>query len=235
MRSIVLHFSCDGGGPVEFKHTFYPPLQSATAFEEWAEIAITQFSTYYCKKNVSKSNNKFYYDSDKMVEIPEGAYSVNSLDDELKNLLGHENILLMGHEATGKIGLWCRFSVDFSRENNLAELLGFKSGGELSAGKVHFAEKSSNLHATEALHIKCDNCEGAILNGRQSDIIHTVILNVEPQFKVVSIPTRAIYHRLRLGNISELKFSIVDDKGEPLEDWQAPILLQAHLILNSPE
>jgi hypothetical protein len=236
-RSFVLNFSSDGvDDKASFSHRFYPPLQSAAAAalgdEVGAEVAITLFSSYYCKKNVDKSNNKFYFDDDRMVELPEGTYSVHTLEEELKNLVGSDNILLAVQEPTGRLGIWCKYPVNFGKENSLGELLGFEKDSVLAPARVHIAPKTTNLHAAEAIYVKCHGAEGAIVNGEQSDVIFTIALNAEPQFKISATPTRAIYHRIKLSSISELRFTVVDDRGQCVStDWKSPILLQAHLIV----
>jgi len=51
------------------------------------ELGLTDFETYYTIPNVNSSNNKFYFDNDENIIIPDGSYELCDIAAYLKNVL----------------------------------------------------------------------------------------------------------------------------------------------------
>jgi len=51
------------------------------------KLDLTDFETYHTIPNVNFSNNKFYFDDDKKITIPEGSYELHSINDYLKRAI----------------------------------------------------------------------------------------------------------------------------------------------------
>ncbi|KYQ47229.1 hypothetical protein ALC60_13751 [Trachymyrmex zeteki] len=53
------------------------------------ELGLTNFETYNTIPNITSVNNKFYFDTDKMISIPEGSYELSAMGKYLKAAIIH--------------------------------------------------------------------------------------------------------------------------------------------------
>lgn len=199
---------------------YSPPIQLSSD----CEIALTNFSTYNSIPNITELNNVFYYGDDKKVVIPIGCYEIedlerylndqirdkiNSVPPDKKEILGEESLSLKGNRQTLKAEIYCRYAIDFKKENNLGSVLGF----EKIVLKPFIKYESTglvNIMSTDLLHITCNVAEGSYSNGKKTHIIHTQIIDVGPGFKVASNILSPIYHRVTTRELSNLELRVCD-------------------------
>ena len=96
------------------------------------ELGLMWFSSYNSIYNITNENNNFVYSKDggktfQQFKINPGAYEIKEIESELKKNLG-DLITIQPQLSTGKvvINLAENVIIDFTKENNLSELLGFE-------------------------------------------------------------------------------------------------------------
>ncbi|KYQ47517.1 hypothetical protein ALC60_13458 [Trachymyrmex zeteki] len=103
------------------------------------ELGLTDFETYHTLANVNSTNNKFYFDDDKIV-IPEGSYELRDIERYLKREILHSHdakrkededgefpLVIRANNNTMRSEIKCAYRIDFTKPHNIGSLLGFSS------------------------------------------------------------------------------------------------------------
>ena len=105
--SFVLKLS---GNTSVLKANYFPPIILDGEFE----VAVIFMETWNSIANITSKNNKFYYDQNKEITIPEGSYEISDIQKYLARQLkaehikhptpdfGKEAIVLVGNHSTLK-------------------------------------------------------------------------------------------------------------------------------------
>lgn len=205
--------------------TYYPnSLQLNVQYE----CALLHFSTYNSIPNIDKRNNKLYYGSGEIIEIPEGSYELQDISDYLKSEIKDGTIKLQCNNNTLKTTLYSSKNIDFTKVDTFRSLLGFNKQ-ILKANKWHVSEFPVNILPTTVIRIECDIVSGSYINGEPSHIIHEFALNVPPGYRIIEIPKNAIYFPINQNNISCIHIRLLDINNNLINLRGEEVQLYLHL------
>lgn len=205
--------------------TYYP---NTLQLNEQYECALLHFSTFNSIPNIDKTNNKFYYGSNEVIEIPEGTYELQDINDYLKSKIKDASIKLQCNNNTLKTTVFCTKNINFSKEDTIRNLLGFDKQ-ILEPNKWHVSQFPVNILPTTVIRIECDIVSGSYTNGKPSHIIHEFALNVPPGYRIIEIPKNAIYFPVNQNNISCIHIRLIDINNRLINLRGEEVQLYLHL------
>ena len=147
--------------------------------------------------NVTNSNNKFYFmksisDKDGFIQvtIPTGAYEIESLNNETKRIIFHEDIF---PEANYPFTIKPNFSTiasiigispqgpvfSFKSDDTIRDLLGFLA--ILFYEEYYLSPNPVDILSFDSIFLETDIAQGLIFEGKRSGIIHKFIMDVDPR------------------------------------------------------
>lgn len=192
------------------------------------ECALLHFSTFNSIPNIDKTNNKLYYGSNEVLEIPEGTYELQDISDYLKSEIKDCLIKVQCNNNTLKTLIYCTKDINFTKEGTFRRLLGFNKQ-ILKANKWHVSELPVNILPTTVIRIECDIVSGSYINGKPSHIVHEFALNVPPGYRIIEIPRNAIYFPINQNNISCIHVRLLDINNRLINLRGEEVQLYLHL------
>lgn len=192
------------------------------------ECALLSLSTFNSIPNIDKNNNKFHYDDNKVIEIPEGAYELQDICDFLQNNIRGCDLKLTCNNNTLKIELYCSKVVRFEKENSLGDLLGF-GNIVLEANKIHESRNIVNILSTTVVRVECDLVSGSYINGISSHILHEFAPNVPPGYRIIEIPKHIIYFPVNRNSIDNINIRLLDIRNNLINLRGEEVQLYLHL------
>ena len=178
------------------EHLFQPLQTNNKQFK----IAITFLSAYNGIFNVTNRNNKFYFkknliDEDFIqIRIPEGAYEIESLNDEIKRILIDKEYYI---EANYPFTIKPNFStlgsiitispqgpiIGFVFDDSIGNLLGFKES--ILWEEYKLSPNPVDILSFDNIFIETDIAQGMIFKGKRTGIIHNFTMDVAPGYKYI--------------------------------------------------
>ena len=178
------------------EHLFQPLQTNNKQFK----IAITFLSAYNGIFNVTNRNNKFYFkknliDEDFIqIRIPEGAYEIESLNNEIKRILIDKEYYT---ESTYPFTFKPNFStlgsiitislqgpiIGFVFEDSIGKLLGFSA--TILWDEYNLSPNPVDILSFDNIFIETDIAQGMIFEGKRTGIIHNFTMDVDPGYKFV--------------------------------------------------
>ena len=178
------------------EHLFQPLQTNNNQFK----IAITFLSAYNGIFNVTNRNNKFYFkknliDEDFIqIRIPEGAYEIESLDDEIRRILIDKEYY---SESDYPIKIKPNFStlgsiitispqgpiIGFVFNDSIGNLLGFNEA--ILWDEYNLSPNPVDILSFDNIFIHTDIAKGMIFKGKRSGIIHNFTMDVDPGYKYI--------------------------------------------------
>ena len=173
------------------EHLFQPLQTNNKQFK----IAVAFLSAYNGIFNVTNKNNKFYFKKSIIEEdfiqinIPPGAYELESLNDEIKrNIIDKEYYT----EANYPFSIKPNFStlgsiieikpqgpiIGFVFEDSIGGLLGFNE--TILWEEYNLSPNPVDILSFDNIFIECDVAQGMIFKGKRSGIIHNFTMDVDP-------------------------------------------------------
>lgn len=192
------------------------------------ECALLYLSTFNSIPNIDAKNNIFYYGEHDVVEIPEGAYELQDLNDYIKEQMKNTTFNLFCNNNTLKTYLFSTKDIHFGKERGLGSLLGF-GDKTLEANKLHESQHPVNILSTTVVRIECDIVSGSYINGKSSHIIHEFAPNVPPGYRLIEIPKNVIYFPVNQNNITSINIRILDIKNNLINLRGEEVQLYLHL------
>jgi hypothetical protein len=192
------------------------------------ECALLHFSTFNSIPNVNKHNNKFYYDDNEVIEIPEGAYELQDIYDYLKHKVKNCVFKLFCNNNTLKATIFCTKDIHFEKPNSIGELLGYGKAF-LKSHKLYESPLPVNILSTTVVRIECDIISGSYINGQASHIIHEFAPNVPPGYRIIEIPKNTIYFKVNRENINCINIRILDINNNIIDFRGEEVNLYLHL------
>lgn len=173
------------------------------------ECGLLYISTFNSIPNVDARNNKLYYGKNKVVEIPEGSYELQDIDDYLKEHLQECTFTLTCNNNTLKTAILCSENIYFDKERSIGRLLGF--GAEsIQANILTESPYPVSILSTTIVRIECDIVSGSFVNGKPSHIIHEFVPNVPPGYRIIETPKNVIYFPVTQNSLSSITIRILD-------------------------
>jgi len=204
--------------------TFSPAIE----FDGNFEIALLNLETYYSFPNIDSSNNTLrIYNGTAWttIQIPEGSYELENINDYVQKQLGNENVSLLPNTNTLKavIVVGDGHRVDLSAANSLASVLGFErrifeAGTFESTGLVNIMNVSS-------IKVICSGIANSFSNGVRDNVIYSFFPDADVGAKIVERPFQPTYLPVACKRMEDFYVSLVDQNDKPLnlrgEEWSA--------------
>ena len=178
------------------EHLFQPLQTNNKQFK----IAVTFLTAYNGIFNVTNRNNKFYFkknliDEDFIqIRIPEGAYEIESLDNEIRRILIDKEYYT---EETYPFSIKPNFStlgsiieikpqgpiIGFVFDDSIGKLLGFNE--TILWDEYNLSPNPVDILSFDNIFIETDIAQGMIFKGRRTGIIHNFTMDVDPGYKYI--------------------------------------------------
>ena len=173
------------------EHLFQPLQTNNKQFK----IAITFLTAYNGVFNVTNRNNKFYFkkaliDEDFIqIRIPEGAYEIESLNDEIKRIIIDKEHYT---EANYPFSIRANFStlgsivdirpqgaiIGFVFDDSVGKILGYNE--TILWEEYNLSPNSVHILSFHNIFIECDIAQGMIFKRKRTGIIHNFTMTVDP-------------------------------------------------------
>ena len=208
------------------EHLFQPLQTNNKQFK----IAITFLSAYNGIFNVTNKNNKFYFkknliDEDFIqIRIPEGAYEIDSLDNEIRRILIDKEYCT---EANYLFTIKPKFSticsiitispqgpiIGLVFEDSIGNLLGFNE--TILWEEYNLSPNPVDILSFDNIFIETDIAKGMIFKGRQTGIIHNFTMVVDPGYKYIERFRGGVFWFVMVSKdiISSINFRLRNENG----------------------
>lgn len=191
------------------------------------ECGLLYFSTFNSIPNIDERNNKFYYGTNEVIEIPEGSYELQDICDYLKANIKNCVFNLTCNNNTLKTNIFCTKDVHFENHNSLGKTLGFG----MKTVKANISSKSQypvSILSTTIVRIECDVVSGSFVNGKASHIIYEFVPNVPPGYRIIEIPKNIIYFPVNQNSISAINIRLLDAENKQINLRGEEVQLYLH-------
>ena len=175
------------------EHLFQPLQTNNKQFK----IAVTFLSGYNGIFNVTNKNNKFYFKKSLIEEdfiqirIPEGAYEIESLDNEIKGIIIDQEHY---NENDYPFKIKPNFStlgsiIEITQPGIIAFIFGDSIGNLLGFDETLLYEEYNlspnpvDILSFDNIFIETDIAQGMIFKGKRTGIIHNFTMDVDPGYK----------------------------------------------------
>lgn len=220
-----------GKNPAALVSNFFPPLELTDG--EWY-AGLLDFTTYNSIPNVESGKNNVFPiikgTDEILIEIPTGAYEIDDIETYLKKALGDRKFSLRPNNNTLQCEIYCSFDIDFKlSDQNMGEMLGFKTKTKLEAHKLHISETPVNIIKVNTIQIRCNIVKDSYKDGENQHILHSFYPTVEPGFKIVETPVNVIYLPVNVQRVDNITLSVVDQTGDIINFRDEVITARLHL------
>ena len=178
------------------EHLFEPLQTNNKQFK----IAVTFLTAYNGIFNVTDKNNNFYFTKSITDEgfikivIPEGAYELENLDNEIKRIIIDENHYTeTNYPFKIKPNLNTQRSIieisspgpiiTFQPDDSIGKLLGFNKTTIFE--ECNLSPNLVDMISFDNIFITSDISQGMVFKGKRSGIIHNFTMDVSPGYKYV--------------------------------------------------
>lgn len=192
------------------------------------ECALLHFTTFNSIPNITNNNNKFYYDVDKEIEIPEGAYELQDIKDYIQSKVEDCVFKLFCNNNTLKTSIFCTKEIHFEKPNSIGDILGFGKV-YLKSHKIHESPFTVNILSTPVVRIECDIISGSYINGKSSHIIYEFAPNVPPGYRIIEIPKNIIYFPVNRDTVNNINIRVLDINNNLVNLRGEEVQLYLHL------
>jgi hypothetical protein len=217
-------FQVTGKGPV-IVQSHYPTIE-LNPLKTYA-IALLSLDTYNSIPNILQGANKFYYDGDKVVEIPVGAYELGDINTYLQKKIGKKNIELVGNLNTQQTAMTCTFPVDFTPSDSIGPLMGFAT--KVLAPGFHQSEHIVNITKVHAINIECNIAQNSYKMGVPDHTIYQLVPRVAPGYRIDEAPINLIFFPLNTRFIDTLQFTLTDQDNRLVDFQGEPITIRVFI------
>lgn len=242
-QSITVSMS---GEMTNLSSTYFPVIN---VYKD-SEIALLCLHTYNMFPNVNETNNNIriivkgrYLD----IKLPFGCYEIEDITQYICNKIHEDNEginkvvnadkfhdpidFTMNTDITRmKCVMSCNYLVDFTIENSLASLLGFKKKIYGNGGLSSFrSTKNIDINAVNSIKVLCNVANGSFDNGLQSHSIYEFFPRERSGAKIVESPTNLIYYKLNTEVLSTININLVDQENKPIHNFNERITVVLHI------
>jgi hypothetical protein len=194
------------------------------------EICLLNFSTYNSIPNISEllRNNTLTYKHENGVKdiiFPTGSFEIDDINDFIDENL---KIEIRPNLTTLKVEIFSAYEIDFTKDNSIANLLGF-SKQIIPANTLVESDLPVNIMKVNSIRIKCNIASGGYENKQLTNVIHEFFINDRPGEKINEIPKNLIYYPLTTNSIREIDIRIVDQDGDLIDFRNEKISIRLHI------
>lgn len=192
------------------------------------ECGLVYFSTFNSIPNIDKNNNKFHYGENEVIEIPEGSYELEDINDFLKNNINDCTFKIICNNNTLKTKIFCSKDIHFEKNSSISSILGF--GNEmLKANILHESQYPVSILPTTIVRVECDIVSGSYINEKPSHIIYEFAPNVPPGYRIIEVPKNLIYFPVNQTSVSEINIRILDNNNKLVNLRHEELQLYLHI------
>lgn len=194
------------GDKSEISQNIYPPIILKPNISYC--VGLIGFHTFNSIANIEERNNQFYYDKEKCITIPTGAYEIEDIEKYLQNRIVEENLFysteidvhiekekvlsLKPNNNTLKCEIKSSYEVDFTHSDSIGKLLGF-SLRKLDIGKLHQSDLPVNIIKVLSVRVDCNIVNGSVYEGQFSHTLYEFSPNVNPGYKINIEPHNILF------------------------------------------
>lgn len=219
---------------------FFPPL----ILEQDSEMCLLSLIAWNSISNVDESNQNFYYD-DKKIQIPTGCYELEDINTFLKRELrmehlnspltdddkikmDNEALTLYGNRHTLMAEITSRYSVDFTKPNNIGTILRF-TGIKTEPFVRAISNRPVKILKVQVYQVSCNLITNSYEGDRESHVIYEFFPSVAPGYKINQVPNQLIYYHLPSRLIHEIEVRLTDQDDNLLNFRGEVIHLRLHI------
>jgi hypothetical protein len=191
------------------------------------ECGLLYLSTFNSIPNIDGRNNKLYYGDSEELDIPEGSYELQDLDDYIKTHIQGCTFKLMCNNNTLKTSVLCSKNIYF-KSGTVGKILGFDNE-TVPANILKESPLPVSILSTTIVRVECDIVSGSFINGKPSHIIYEFAINCPPSFRIIETPKNVIYFPVTQNSISSLKIRILDTNNNLINIRGEEIQIYLHL------
>lgn len=142
------------------------------------------------------------------INLPTGSYELSTLESNIQKLLPSQVTMfqLRANENTLKCLMTCSHEIDFTIENNISRILGFKNI-VYSAEILHESERLINIMKVNCIKIECNLISGSFNDGVPSQTIHAFFPSVPQGYTIIEVPRHPVFYPLNTSTISKVNIS----------------------------
>ena len=194
-------------------------------------LGLINFVTYNTIFNVTEKKNALLVSTDsdaatatwETITLDPGAYEIDQMNAEINRLLGRSTVgvptnsftLEPNEQTLHSIIKLNDLIVSFNTPNSIASILGFRETTILTAD-FNKSPNKVNIISVDRIHLCCDAIDGSLLNGKESPILFSFVLNEEPGTRIVREPNVILPKYLNKQKLETIEFWLIDDDGEPV-------------------
>ena len=199
------------GNSSELSCDIFPSLE----VENNAQICLLSLQTNNSIPNIEPGCNTIAFrnliNENEYVIIPTGSYELVYLESVIQRMMPDYITFfeLKSNSNTLKCMISCSHEIDFSVENSIAKLLGFRNV-LYTSGDIHKSENIVNIMKVNCIKIECNLITGSFCDGTPSQIIHELYPTVPAGYKIVEVPRHPVFYALNTTSISKVNIILKD-------------------------
>lgn len=228
---------------------FYPPMILDKKYEY--SCALLEFTAYNSIANVTKKNQKLYYNievpvvdigdtaivktnekqySVNYITVPTGAYEFKELTQYLNaeaKRLGF-SLSVEVNKNTLKSKVKSSLELLFDRADSIHTILGFEKT-TIDANTERISEHVIKITSLNTISIECDIISGSYTNGKRGHSLYEFAPTTEIGYKIVKVPEHIVYLPVNRHEISSIQIRIVDQDGNLIDFRGEKITCRIHI------
>lgn len=243
MQTTLFFDSSKGcGSSDKFTVDFNPPI--ALDENKNYSIGLVSADIWYSWYNITNNNNKFRYHNGKEwknLEILPGSYNVPDINNELLRMMREQSdydtskdkpyINVTENLSTSRTRIEIRngYKVDFTIENSLRSIFGFKTK-QLTTNGFHDSDNNADITNVQTLLIHCSLVTSSYLNGSSSDIIYAFNVDKPPGYLISIMPFKVFHQRIQnVSQISAITLTVTDQDNRRIDFNGEKVTYYLHL------
>lgn len=219
------------GNSSELSCDIFPPLE----VDETTQLCLLSLQTNNSIPNIELGCNTIGFRvalglNREKITIPTGTYELSNLETAIQSLLPDAVswFQLKADSNTLKCKMSCSNDIDFTVENNISSLLGFKN--EIYTEEtVHESEKIVNIMKVNCIKIECNLISGSFNDGTPSQNIHEFCPSVPPGYKIIEIPRHPVFYSLNTTSIDKVDRVLKDQNNSLINLREQPITIRLQI------
>jgi hypothetical protein len=197
------------------------------------------------KININYTNNKFYYlingvdqnnnqiKEERVIDIPNSKYDFNELIMTINGLLKKDSGFFKASFKDSKVIIdvtKSAYSIDFSKQNTLADVFGF--GNKVLTSGKNVSENNFNSKTIDNVFIWCNIIDDSYINNKKVNSIYKFRLDddeINQQNLLISKePAHLIYHKVT-SRPNKITLKLVDINNNLIEFDRINLFVELHM------
>lgn len=211
----------------ELSQTFHPPLKLKSGINY--AIGLRSLVTFNSIPNITNKNNEFRVDEESFY-LPIGTYEIDDIAKFINFASqGEVNLKIFLNRRNQKCKLYCNKTIDFTRPNSFAHLLGF---GKviLHENEYHESKFCVDMHPVKSIFVECNLANGSYFNSKSNQNIYSFPCTVPSGFQININPHDVVYIPVTGGtDVHDIEVKIRDQEGNLINLMGESLTITLHL------